>query len=91
MIGRKTVATEYGHPTLENAVEPTDFSDEPCPRCGAKLEFKATIESFRTGAPVNFFRCEDCGYVHAVERRTTDALSSDPLAPPEAVAKRKRA
>ena len=61
-----------------------------CPRCGGKLQFGHTVESLRTGAPVHFFRCEDCGHVHAVERRTTGALSSDPLAPPEAVAKRKR-
>ena len=39
----------------------------PCPRCGGKLEFRHTVESHRTGAPVDFFRCEDCGHVHAVE------------------------
>jgi uncharacterized Zn finger protein len=53
-----------------------------CPRCGGKLEFRHTVESHKTGAPVDFFRCKDCGYVHAVEYRTP-AL--------EAAAKRKRA
>jgi uncharacterized Zn finger protein len=64
----------------------------PCPRCGGKLKFRHTVESHRTGAPVEFFRCEDCGYVHTVERRTAkSALSSDPLTALEAAAKRKRA
>lgn len=43
---------------------------QPCPRCGSKLEFKHTIENHRTGAPVDFFRCKDCGYVHTDEHRT---------------------
>ena len=64
---------------------------QPCPRCSGKIQFKHTVESLRTGAPIDFFRCEHCGYVHTVERRTTGALSSDPLAAPEAAAKRKRA
>jgi uncharacterized Zn finger protein len=72
-------------------MEPTSAS-QPCPRCGGNLEIRHTIECIRTGAPVDFFRCEDCGCVHTVERRSADsAFSSDPLAPPEAVAKRKRA
>jgi uncharacterized Zn finger protein len=65
---------------------------QPCPRCGGTLEFRHRLECVRTGAPVDFFRCEDCGCVHTVERRSANsALSSDPLAPPEALAKRKRA
>jgi hypothetical protein len=71
-------------------VEPTGIS-QPCPCCVGTLEFRITVESMMTGAPVDFFRCKDCGYVHAVERRTTDALSSDRLALPEAAAKRRRA
>ncbi len=62
-------------------MEPTGISPS-CPRCGGKLEFRHTVESLRTGAPVDFFRCEDCGNVHTVEHRTP-AL--------EAAAKRKRA
>ena len=54
----------------------------PCPHCSGKLEFKHTVESIRTGAPIDFFRCEHCGYVHTVEHRAT-AL--------EAATKRKRA
>ena len=27
---------------------------QPCPRCGGKLEFRHTVESHRTGAPVDF-------------------------------------
>ena len=69
-------------------MEPTSAS-QPCPRCGGTLDFKHTVESIRTGVPVDFFRCGDCGYVHTVERRTAGALSSDPLA--ATVAKRKRA
>ena len=69
-------------------MEPTSAS-QPCPRCDGKLEIRHTIECIRTGVPVDFFRCEDCGCVHTVERRTTGALSSGPLAAPEAVAKRK--
>ena len=30
----------------------------PCPRCGGKLKFRHTVESHRTGAPVEFFRCK---------------------------------
>jgi uncharacterized Zn finger protein len=71
-------------------MKPTSAS-QPCPCCGGTLDFKITVETLITGAPVDFFRCEHCGYVNAVERRTTDALSSDPLALPEAGAKRKRA
>jgi uncharacterized Zn finger protein len=41
---------------------------KPCPRCGGILEFKDTVEHPTTGSPVSFFRCEDCGYVHTVER-----------------------
>ena len=64
---------------------------EPCPRCGGKLKFRHTVESHRTGTPVDFSRCEDCGYVHTVERRTTSARSADQRAAPEATAKHKRA
>jgi len=72
-------------------MEPTGISLF-CPRCGGTLEFRHRLESLRTGAPVDFFRCEDCGYVHTVERRSANsALSSDPLAAPKAAAKRKRA
>jgi len=67
-------------------------SSHPCARCGAKLEFRHTVESPRTGSPVHFFRCEDCGHVHAVERRSDLSVrASDPLATLEAAAKRTRA
>jgi hypothetical protein len=49
---------------------------------GGKLEFRHTVESHRTGAPVDFFRCEDCGHIHTVEHRTPTL---------EATAKRTRA
>jgi len=76
----------------EDALDPIKISDEPCPRCGGKLVFKDTVESPRTGSLVRFFRCEGCGHVHTVERQSVNnALSSDPLAAPEAAAKRKRA
>jgi uncharacterized Zn finger protein len=71
-------------------MEPTSAS-QPCPCGGGTLDFKITVETLKTGAPVDFFRCEHCGYVHTVEHRTTGALPSDPLAAPEAAAKRKRA
>ena len=71
-------------------MEPTG-TRQPCPRCGGKLEFRHTVESHMTGSPVHFFRCEDCGHLHTVERRTTRARSSDQRAAPEAPAKRKRA
>ena len=50
-------------------MEPTGIS-QPCPRCGGELEFRHQVESHRTGAPVDFFRCEDCGYVYAVEHQS---------------------
>jgi transposase len=56
-------------------MEPTGNS-QSCSRCGGTLEFKTTIENPMTGSPVHFFRCEDCGHVHSVERRTKGALSS---------------
>ena len=71
-------------------MEPVGVS-QSCPRCGGKFEFRHTVENPITGSPVHFFKCEDCGHFHTVERRTTRALSSDPLAAPEAAAKRKRA
>ena len=60
---------------------------QPCPRCGGKLKFRHTVESHRTGTPVDFSRCEDCGYVHTVESAKS-ALSSGVAAPE---VKRKRA
>ena len=27
---------------------------QPCPRCGGKLKFRHTVESHRTGTPVDF-------------------------------------
>jgi hypothetical protein len=67
------------HPTLEDAVEPPDFSDERCPHCGGKPEFKAIVESLTTGSTVRFFQCKDCDHIHTVERRA---------AAPEAAAER---
>ena len=54
----------------EDAVEPDHIHPEPCPRCGGVLVFKDTVECPTTGSPVNFFRCDDCGYVHSVERQS---------------------
>ena len=71
-------------------MEPTGIS-LPCPRCGGTMEFRHLIESHRTGAPVYFFRCENCGQVHTVEHRTASAHSSDPLTALKAAAERKRA
>ena len=47
-----------------DALDPVKISDDdPCPRCGGKLEFKDTVECPTTGALVNFFKCKDCGHV----------------------------
>ena len=54
---------------LGGPVEPTHIHHEPCQRCGGKLEFGDTVDSATTGSLVDFFRCEDCGHVHAVERQ----------------------
>ena len=64
---------------------------QPCPRCGGKLKFRHTVESHRTGTPVDFSRCEDCGYVHTVERRSAKSALSSDVAALEAAAKRRRA
>jgi hypothetical protein len=50
------------------AVQPTRINPDPCSRCGGKLEFKDTVESPRTGAPIHFFQCKDCGHIHTVQR-----------------------
>ena len=34
-----------------------------CPRCGGKLEFRATVESRDKGSVVHFFRCDGCGHI----------------------------
>ena len=39
-------------------MDPAKITRGPCPRCGGALEFMHTIESLRTGAPVDFFWCE---------------------------------
>ena len=62
-------ATAYFLPRVEDAVEPAHIHHEPCSHCGGKLVFKDTCESPKTGSPVHFFRCEDCGHVQSVERR----------------------
>ena len=51
----------------------------PCPRCGGKMEFKETVGSLKTGSPVQFFQCKDCGYVHTVGD-TTGSISAVPKA-----------
>ena len=56
-------------------MEPIESDHEPCSRCGCKLEFRNTVESPTTGSLVDFFRCEDCGHVHAVEHK----VRSQPL------------
>jgi len=56
-------------PEPEDAVETTHIHHEPCSRCGGKLVFKDTVESPTTRSLTCFFRCEDCGHVHTVERR----------------------
>jgi hypothetical protein len=63
-------AVAYFLPQMEDAVEPTHIHHEPCSRCGGKLVFKDAVESPTTGSLVGFFRCEDCGHVHTVERRS---------------------
>jgi predicted nucleic acid-binding Zn ribbon protein len=50
----------------EDAVDPIKIDHKPCPRCGGKMQFKATVENPTTGSPVHFFRCEDCGHVDCV-------------------------
>jgi hypothetical protein len=63
-------ATAYFLPRVEDAVEPAHIHHEPCSRCGGKLVFKDVVECPTTGSLVGFFRCEDCGHVHSVERRS---------------------
>jgi hypothetical protein len=41
-----------------------------CPRCGGKLEFKATVGRCDTGADVDFFQCNGCAYIHTVPPKT---------------------
>ena len=57
-------------------MEPTHIHHEPCQRCGGKLEFGDTVDSATTGSLVDFFRCEDCGHVHAVERQAAPIVAS---------------
>jgi len=44
--------------------------EDSCPRCGGKLAFRNTTESPTTGSLVDFFRCQDCGHVRSVVRRS---------------------
>jgi DNA-directed RNA polymerase subunit RPC12/RpoP len=63
-------AVAYFLPQSEDAVELGYIHNKPCPHCGGKLVFKAAVESPTTGSLVGIFRCEDCGHVHSVERRS---------------------
>ena len=63
-------AIAYSLLRVEGAVEPTHIHHEPCSRCGGKLVFKDTVESSTTRSLICFFRCEDCGHVHTIERRS---------------------
>ena len=36
-------------------MDPAKNTRRPCPRCGGTQEFKHTVESLRTGTPVDFF------------------------------------
>ena len=63
-------ATAHSLLCVEDAVEPAHIHHEPCSRCGGKLVFKDVVECPTTGSLVGFFRCEDCGHVHSVERRS---------------------
>jgi uncharacterized Zn finger protein len=56
-------------PDKSGAEQPTRSNPGPCWRCGGKHEFRETVGSLKNGAPVDFFQCNDCGHVHAVERR----------------------
>ena len=55
------------------------INPDPCPHCGGKLEFKDTVGNLKADAPVDFFQCEDCGYVHTVGD-TTGSISALPWA-----------
>ena len=55
----------------EDALDTVKINDDDlCPRCGGKLAFRNTTESPTTGSLVDFFRCQDCGHVRSVVRRS---------------------
>jgi uncharacterized Zn finger protein len=52
------------------AVQPTRINPGHCPRCGGKPDLKDTVGSLKTGSPMHFLQCKDCGHVHTVEQRS---------------------
>lgn len=40
----------------------TPINPNPCPHCGDKLEFRATVGKCEQG-DVHFFQCKGCGYI----------------------------
>ena len=51
----------------------TLINPRPCPRCGGKLEFRATVESREKGSDVHVFQCR-CGHIGCAK------TTSDPQA-----------
>jgi hypothetical protein len=41
----------------------TLINPSPCPRCGGKMEFRATVESRQSGSDVHVFQCR-CGHIN---------------------------
>jgi len=50
-------------------VHPTDLRSGPCPHCGGKLEWKASVERLEQGLETHFFECNACGHIHTVEKK----------------------
>ena len=49
----------------------------PCPRCGGKLEFRATIESREKGPDVHVFQCR-CGHINCdIHETMSGAMAGD--------------
>ena len=44
------------------------ISPGPCPHCGGKLGWQASVSSVENGLKTHFFRCEVCDHIHTVEK-----------------------
>jgi transcription elongation factor Elf1 len=55
---------------VEYAVQFTGLSSEPCPHCGGKLEWKASVGSLEKGREIHIFQCKGCDHIHTVEKKS---------------------
>ena len=51
----------------------------PCPRCGGKLEFRATVESREKRSDVHVFQCR-CGHIDCTTMKTMSGPQARELA-----------